>query len=160
MVHIVATETNSKTPARGRRYINRNRDKWPDNAKFFRRARHAVPLLKIASVHPLPQLCIAVIPASAHGPDWLPCKSSREPGGLLCTTHYDMFVGIILGFQNSLKLPDHPFVDPRILKRLYAKLKKTKRRRPGRNRRKQISVAAQDPLQQTQPLEARIAGRD
>ena len=68
-----------------------------------------------------------------------------------------MFVGIILGFQNQLKLPDHPFVDPRILKRLYAKLKKTKRRR---NRRKQISVAAQDPLKQTQPLEACIAGRD
>jgi hypothetical protein len=43
-----------------------------------------------------------------------------------------MFVGIILGFQNRLKLPDHPFVDPRILKRLYAKLKKTKQRRPRR----------------------------
>jgi hypothetical protein len=45
-----------------------------------------------------------------------------------------MCVGIILGFQNRLKLPDHPFVDPRILKRVYAKLKQTKRHRTRRPR--------------------------
>jgi hypothetical protein len=39
---------NSKTPAGGRRYINQatpHRDEWADSAKFFRRARRAVPLL-------------------------------------------------------------------------------------------------------------------
>src|ERR1700720_4590516 len=78
----------------------------------------------------LPPLCIAVTPASARGPAWLPCTCPRAPGELLCSTHYEMFTGVILGFQNRLKLPEHPFVDPRTLKRLYAKTKKTKPHRP------------------------------
>jgi hypothetical protein len=76
--------------------------------------------------------CIAVVPATPCHRGWLPCTLPRAPGKLLCTTHHDMCVGIILGFQNRLKLPDHPFVDPRILKRVYAKLKKTKHRRTRR----------------------------
>jgi hypothetical protein len=46
-----------------------------------------------------------------------------------------MFTGVILGFQNRLKLPEHPFVDPRTLKRLYANAKKTKRTRARRKER-------------------------
>src|ERR1700720_4316885 len=83
----------------------------------------------------LPPLCIAVTPASARGPAWLPCTCPRAPGELLCSTHYEMFTGVILGFQNRLKLPEHPFVDPRTLKRLYAKTKKTKRTRSRRRLR-------------------------
>jgi hypothetical protein len=46
-----------------------------------------------------------------------------------------MFTGVILGFQNRLKLPEHPFVDPRILKRLYANAQKTRRTRARRKQR-------------------------
>ena len=83
----------------------------------------------------LPLLCIAVVPASAHGPAWLPCTNPRASHNGLCAAHYDAFVGVILGFQNRLKLPEHPFVDPRTLKRLYAKTKKTKRTRARRRLR-------------------------
>jgi hypothetical protein len=83
----------------------------------------------------VPRPCIAVIPASAHGPAWLPCTSPRASHNGLCAAHYDAFVGVILGFQKRLKLPEHPFVDPRTLKRLYAKTKKTKRTRARRKER-------------------------
>jgi hypothetical protein len=81
----------------------------------------------------LPQLCIAVVPVNPRCQGWLPCTHPRAWGKQLCAAHYAAFAGVILGFQTQLKLPEPPFVDPRIIKGLYAQKKKTKRRRAARS---------------------------
>jgi hypothetical protein len=77
----------------------------------------------------LPQLCIAAVPIDSRCQGWLPCTRPRAWGKQLCDAHYAAFAGVILGFQTQLKLPESPCVDPRIIKRLYAQTKKSKRRR-------------------------------
>jgi hypothetical protein len=94
----------------------------------------------------LPQLCIAVVPINPRCQGWLPCTRPRASRKQLCAAHYAAFAGVILGFQTQLKLPELPFVDPHIIKRLYAQEKKSKHRRIARQRQRprQQSCATRD----------------
>jgi hypothetical protein len=104
----------------------------------------------LASPDSLAQLCIAVVPINSRCQGWLPCTQPRARGKQLCAAHYAAFAGVILGFQTQLKLPESPFVDPRIIKSLYAQTKKQKRRRIRRriarkhNQRRQQRRARRD----------------
>lgn len=113
--------------------------------------RAPLHLCIVASLRPcfrasLPQLCIAVVPVNPRCQGWLPCTRPRASRKQLCAAHYAAFAGVILGFQTQLKLPELPFIDPRIIKRLYAQKKKSKHRRIARQRQRprQQSCARRD----------------
>jgi hypothetical protein len=108
----------------------------------------------------VPSLCIAVVPLSLCSPVWLPCARARRRGEFFCAAHHDALLGAILGLNNIARLPPSPVVGPP--RPLYAHVQKTKRIRARivSRRQKIRGTHKKNSLKQTQPLGARIAGRD